>query len=292
MKKLNWTHLIGKTIFSSGVIGIIIAIFFTTFTWIVKVQINESLQNIFSSLESVLATSKEGLVLINGSLQHAYESLETIESAVDGLESSIINLIPITDNTAEVIGNDLINIIVDAQSSLNSASAGSKIVDDTLKILATIPLLGLDFQPDIPLHTSLSILSSDLNDLPDNLLVIQSNIFQTSDSLDKLATSLLSLSNDLSEFKNEIENSRIVIANYELVFNDLEQSLITIRNSTSLWLTGISVLISILMIWLLLSQITPLFLAHDILVGKSQYVNVHDILKEENNNNQMYNKGD
>ncbi|MCJ7696283.1 MAG: hypothetical protein MUO40_12790 [Anaerolineaceae bacterium] len=284
MKKINHSRVIGKIMYASGIFGIIIAITFSLFTWIAKVQINKFLQTTYTSFQSVIITSKDGLVLINESLQQVDSSLSTIQSIVDNLAISVNNLVPITNETAEIIGNDLNNIVKDAQTSLDSASSSSKIIDDTLKILAAIPLLGLDFQPDVPLHTSLTLLSSDLNNLPDNLSIIQSNLYQTGDSLGTLASSLFDLSTDLSEFEDDIEKSINVIANYELAADSLEQSLAKIQKYTNLWLTGISILITILMIWLLLAQISPLFQAYDILIGKNQYVSVHDILKDENIN--------
>jgi len=284
MKKLNRSRIIGKIMAASGIVGIIIAIIFSLFTWIAKVQINSFLQTTYASLQTVLSTSKNGLALINESLQQADNSLSTIVNVVDDLSVSVNNLVPITNETAEIIGIDLTNIVVDAQTSLDSASSGSKLVDETLKILAAIPLLGLDFQPDVPLHTSLSLLSSDINDLPDKLSVIQANLLLTGESLDTLSSSIASLSTDLGEFKTDIENSKNVITNYELATDSLELSLNKIQNNTNILLTTVSILITILLIWMLVAQITPLFLAYDILIGKNQYVNVHDILKEENIN--------
>lgn len=291
MRKLDKSRIIGKIMFTSGIVGTIISLLFLIITWIAKVRINNFLLTTYSSMQSVLTISKDGLTLINESIRQAEDSLSMVETVLNDMASSINNLVPITNATAEIIGGDLNTIIMDAQTSLDSASSGSKLVDDTLKILAAIPLLGLDFQPDVPLHTSLSLLSSDLNNLPGNLSVIQSNLQLTGESIKSLASKISDLSSDLGVFKDNIENSEVIIADYELAIDNLENNLIRIQDKTNLWLTLISILVSLLMVWLLLAQITPLYLAHEILIGKNQYVNVHDIHKKEDTTNPTLNKG-
>lgn len=277
MKNSDNSKLFGSILMLTGILGIILSLSIITATWLSRGPIQNFLSNLYESIDSTILTTKNGLTLIDGALSETEESLTTVSSSLTTLTDSLSNLSQVSLDSGQLIGNNFVDIVNNAQSSLDSSSSAAKLIDDTLNVLSSIPLLGLDFRPKVPLHTSLTNLSADFNLLPDNLKTIESSLIEISLNVDDLRLSVESMNTQIIDIKSQIEPAKDIITSYQKTTDQMSAAIDHLQTSTPKWLTILSVVISCFMVWMLLIQISPLMQAYELLHGKSHYINLNEI---------------
>lgn len=270
---------IGSFFIFTGALGILFTLSFVAITWIGRNSLIKGSQLLYATLETALVTTNEGLSLINTSLDQADQSVAFIGDAIDDLSASLSNLGPLINATATIIGEDMIFVIQDAQTSINSAASGSRLIDNTLTFLASIPLLGTDYRTEVPLHQSLEQLSTNLDNLPDNLLAIHDDLNQSVLDLEEISLNLSYLSADFLKFKSSISQSKIVITDYQSLILDLQTRLVKAQLKTPKWLTVFAIVTSSMLFWLMLLQISLILLGFDLIKDKINPDHPSDDLK-------------
>lgn len=286
MKNSDTSKFFGSILMFAGILGIILSLTVIAGTWFIKPKLENNLFNSYETINSAILNTKDGLTLITEALSQAEQSLTVIGSSLTTLDDSLVNLSGVSSDSSKLIGTNFVEIIEDAQTSLDSSANGAKLIDDTLNLLSSIQVLGLDFRPKVPLHTSLLDLSTNLNMLPDNLHTIETYLAEISLNLGELRLSVGSMNTQVSDLKSQVNQAKGIITSYQQTADDMSNEISRLEKSTSLWLTVLSVAISVFMIWLLLIQISPLLQAYELLHGKTHYVNLNDIRKSADEKNQ------
>ena len=290
MKNSDNSKFLGSILRMAGILGIILSLVVTTATWLIKEKLENNLANSYKNINSAILNTKDGLTLISETLSEAEQSLTVVSSSLTTLNDSLLNLKEVSSDSGDLIGTNFVEIVDNAQTSLDSSANGAKLIDDTLNFLSSIPLLGLDFRPKVPLHTSLLNLSTNLSLLPDNLHTIESYLAEVSINLGELRLSVESMNTQVSDLKSQVNQAKDIIISYQQTAEEMSNGISLLEKSTSKWLTIISVVISFFMLWLLLIQISPLLQANDLLHGKTHYVNLNDIREKADEQNQNVEK--
>jgi len=283
MKNSDNSKFLGSILMLTGILGIILSLSIITATWLIRDPIQNFLSNSYETIDSAILTTKDGLTLIDGALSETEQNLTTVSSSLTALTDSLSNLSQVSSDSGQLIGINFVDIINNAQSSLDSSAGAAKLIDDTLNVLSSIPLLGLDFRPKVPLHTSLSNLSADFNLLPDNLKTIESSLIEISLNVDELKLSVESMNTQIIDIRSQIDPAKDIITSYQQTIDQMSTTIDRLQTSTAKWLTILAVVISCFMVWLLLIQISPLIQAHELLHGKSHYINLNEIREKVDN---------
>lgn len=277
MKNSDNSKFLGSILTLTGILGIILSLSIIAATWLIRGPIQNFLSNTYETFDSALLTTKDGLTLIEEALSETEQSLTTVNSSLTTLDVSLSNLSQISSDSGKIIGNNFVAIVNNAQTSLDSSASGAKLIDDTLNLLSSIPLLGLDFRPAVPLHTSLNNLSADFNLLPDELEAVASSLAEININLGELRLSIESMNSQVSDIKSQVNQAKEIITTYQETTDQMSVEIDRLKISTTKWLTILSIVISCFMVWMLLIQISPLMQAYELLHGKSHYVNLSDI---------------
>jgi methyl-accepting chemotaxis protein len=234
---------LGKLLIFIATIGIIFSIFGITTTWYYRPRIRDTVFGIIDSFDQILANTSDGLTIIDSTLDASTGNLQIIISTLDNLKGTFDNISVSLGSSADLIGGDLRETIIDTQIALNSAAQSAGLIDNTLRFIASIPLLGADYRPEVPLSTSLEQVSESMNDIPEAFLEIEQYIRETEGSMDDLQTDVSELSGDIQEFEKALIDAQIVFSEYGLIFEDMREQLLIIKAQTAtfLWVTSILV---------------------------------------------------
>jgi len=277
VKNSDNSKILGSILMFAGILGVIFSLTVITATWLIKGKLENNLANSYKTISSAILNTKDGLTLIGEALSEAEQSLTVVGSSLTTLNDSLFNLSEVSSDSGTLIGTNFVEIVDNAQTSLDSSASGAKLIDDTLNLLSSIPLLGLDFRPKVPLHTSLLDLSTNLNLLPENLHTIESYLAEISLNLGELRLSVELMNTQVSDLISQVNQAKDIIAGYQQTADEIGDEISHLGKLTSSWLTVLSVAISVFMIWLLLIQISPLLQAYELLHGKTHYVKLNDI---------------
>lgn len=281
MKDKDNSKLLGTMLLCTGVLGIIISLALLSLTWVAKVRIHKTITVSLTAINDAFTTTKEGIQVIDGALSQAEQNIDTLEVSFTSLTDSLEDIKQISTDASLMFDDQLVGIVNSAQTSLDSSASSARLIDSALNALASLPFLGLDFRPEIPLHTSLGDLSSNLNSLPENLQQISGYLASFSENLTELALSSSSINTQLDTLGSQVDEARLVLNDYQDIIDDMIEWIEKTKINLNIWLTVFAIFISLFCLWLLLSQLLPLSEAKKYLVGKDHYI---DLASSHNEN--------
>lgn len=280
MKETNNHRILNIAFVIISGLGILFSLVGITSIWLAKPRIQDSILILFNSSDNILTNTNEGLQVLDSTLELSKENLDTIETTLKNLDDTLFSISTSLDSSATLIGDDLRLTVIDTQNALSSAATSAELIDNTLAILAAIPFLGSDYQPDTPLHISLGQVATSLDDVPDSLQTIEESLKDTVTGLDLLKTDLADLAENIGDFENDLSDAQIVLLEYVRIIEGLERSSDKLQRNLPLYMTLVSLLISGIMFWLGFAQFVILLRSITHLKGERQIVNLADIRRE------------
>ena len=252
------SRLLGIILIWIGIFGIIFSISGISITWYLKPIIQDSLIGVIDTLDLVFINTSDALLVLDSTLDSSIDNLDIIHTSLNNLDTTFDNISFSLESSANLIGGDLRLTIIDTQVALSSAAVSAGIVDNTLRFLAAIPLIGADYRPEVPLSTSLENVSESLTDIPDAFTDFEQYISETAESMTLLQTDLSNLAGNINNYENDLEDARTVISEYVLIIIDLREKLSGFQNDIPNIMFLISFLITGGFFLLGVAQITTL----------------------------------
>lgn len=225
-------------------------------TWYTLPKIQKSLLSLIDTIDQTLINTDDGLGVVIEALETSKNNLDVISSTLENLPGTIDNISNSLQSSGDLIGGELKDAIVGTKISLSSAATSAGLIDNTLKFIAAIPLLGADYRPEVPLSISLENVSESLNDIPESFLEIQSFIQDTDEGLVLLKSDTIKLSKSIQDFETVIIDAQMVIDEYNLIIGDLREQLTNFRSFISQFLLISGALVTIGFFLLGMSQFT------------------------------------
>jgi len=280
MKNISRIRLFGKLLIIISAAGILFSITGISITWIIGPNLKRNLSGLLESFTETLVTTNNGLSILDGAVLDSLANLELIESSLDALGGTIEDLSSSLESSGDLIGDDLRLTILDTQTALSSAAASAVLIDKTLKIIDGIPFIGADYQPDVPLHTSLEQVAGSLEDVPESLETIEQNLNDTAAGLDTLQVDLLALGKNIAGMDQDLQNAQKVIGDYQAIVSDIEQKTEELRSRLTTYMIIVGLILSGFFFWLGIAQVNVLIKGIDFWQGEQHIVNLADIRRE------------
>lgn len=261
-------------------LGLLFCLTVIGLTWVIRPQIQERFVGVFTLADSTLDNTDESLGILKSVIEDSTDNLAIIQSMLGNLEDTLDSTSDSLETSAALIGNDLRLTVIDTQIALTSASASAEVIDNTLSFLDKVPLLGVNYQPDVPLHVSLDQAAGSLEDFPGSLQTIQENLTDAADDLDTLNTDLTDLSANIGDFEQDLFNAADVLSEYELIIDQIQEKFSSFQDNFPGYLTVLSIFVSVNFFWLGLAQLHILLQSLEDYQGEQTVVNLSDIQRE------------
>lgn len=243
----------------SAVFGVVLAIAGLIATQQVRQPLVASTNSLLTSLNAVLGDVIATLTVAEDLTASAEETLLAVENALALVNIALIGAGALADDTGLLLNTELPATIASARTSLQSASATARVVDDTLSLLTSIPLLPVRrYQPAVPLSTSLTALADELEPLPNSLIEIGDGLQTTGSDLTTLAADLAVLRTELGLIRTSLADVQTVNIQTRADLTDLQTTLSDLQTDLPGLLNTLQWGLTVLFIWLLLSQLAAL----------------------------------
>jgi hypothetical protein len=259
---------LGTLLVSVSIIGLLISLFLLVEVWHQRKPVLANLQSSLTILSSTLQTTDEGLSIIELAVNNAYTSTVSLDDATLSLAQSIHDVSLLADSAATLVGEDLITTITNTQTALASAQASAEVIDNLLNTLASIPLIGIDYNPPVPLNVALGQVSDSLDPLPASLKKIQTDLITSQGDLQDLEEQVIVLNQKLTSITQNLILAQAVIDNYQTEVAQLKTWVQTGQDSLPKWIMSLSWLLTIIIVWLAATQIGTLLQGIDLLAQK------------------------
>ncbi len=280
MKKPSRFRLLGLSLIIISAVGLLFSLAGIITTWVIEPGLNQSLGKLLASFSMALTTTENGLTVLDDALQDSLTNLEFVVLSLDDLGATVEDLSTSLESSGELIGDDLRLTILNTQTALSSAATSAVLIDNTVKSIARLPIIGADYEPDVPLHTSLEQVAGSLEGVPKSLEEIEQNLDDTAAGLDAFQLDLATLGENIVGMDGDLRNAQKVVKDYQELLSNVEQKtdelhrhLSTYMIITGLTLSGIFFCLGVALVNVLLQGITYW-------QGEQHVVNLADIQRD------------
>jgi methyl-accepting chemotaxis protein len=263
-------RLAGILLIFGAIIGTITALAGMIIIWRVEPAVSESLTGTIDLLDATLSTSSDAMLMMNGSFLQMKDSLGVIRLSLEDASRTMQSTANATNSVADLIGEDLNTVVTDTQLSLLSVQNSARMIDNTLSLISSIPLIGPSlgggYRRDMPLEASIGEVSTGLESVPNSLLEVQTGLNQTARNFELMKNDLDDLIETIDEVETGLLGAEVVMNDYQEIISISQDRLQDARTATPNILRMLLWGGTTFFVWLLIAQLGLLIHGLDLLL--------------------------
>jgi hypothetical protein len=120
--------------------------------------------------------------------------------------------------------------------------------------------LGVDYDPPVPLDESIRQVDQALSELPGQLSDIQASLLDTNRNLGQTAISIEGVGESLSTVSEDLRQTSMILDEYNDLVGRATNKVREVRWDIRQRVQGVRTVLSVILLWLALSQLAPLYL--------------------------------
>ena len=238
-------------------------------------------------LDRFAADIDDSMASIGGTLDTVSETLRfaqvTSSQVITGLstaETSVMNTAEIINQTrpmllsaGTIVTVDVANGLDQVQAAIPTLAQLAGNVDKTLNFLSTVNILGfklgIDYNPAVPMDQSITMIGNSLNGIPEKLRGMSTSIIATDQALDTTVTNLNTIGSNLQYINASFSQFSGMFGTYLQNTTEIKQRLLVTQNLLHNDLQSIKIGLLIVLAWLGLTQLAPLYVGVSLLTGRA-----------------------
>lgn len=271
-------RIVGFLLVTAALISLLISAFFLVMIWRYRQPATARIVENLDLLYATTVTMEDSLLLVDDTVTSLSAASETISSSSNAMENAISDGSVMTDSFATLLGENLTATITDTQTAIVSAQASATVIDNVLTGLASIPFIGIDYNPPVPLNKALGNISDTLSSIPPTLEEIQSDLNSTGANLRQLESDLGQINRNMQNILDTLEKAQRIIDDYQQQVSQLKTRLDHSRTESPKWILAAAWGLTFVIAWLSISQLGLLLQGFDILLNANkQTINLPDL---------------
>jgi len=246
-------RIIGITMIIFATLSLVITVFGIYQIWQWREPLVENVSSTLDVVETTLQATSEGLVVVGESLDSVISSISGLESTVTTLAKSIEDTAPLVSSLGTLTGDVLPDAIISAQTSLESAQDGARIIDTVLKALTIFNRSA--YEPEVPLHEALGNVSEGLNDIPESLATMETSLNSTYDNLEVMQADISLIAEDIAAINEGLEEGKNVLKQYQELISEVQTRIDRFQSRLPSIVQTLAWVLTFILIWLGIAQI-------------------------------------
>jgi len=249
-------RLFGFLLMFAAAAGFIFSVVSLFEIWRIRPVVTQTVVDTMALLDQALNTTQDSLTIVGQVLQSTTVDVDSLQTTTRALAQTIHDTNPMLDSLTLLTSKDFPAAIVATQTSLASAQSSALLIDNFLATLSSIPFIQVpDYQPDVPLHTSLAQVSTSLNSLTPALAIINASLIDGKTNLGVVEAELNKISETTEGISSSLDGALTAIDEYKLVNAQLKMRVEATQLVASRWITTIIWILSFMLGWLLIAQL-------------------------------------
>ncbi|MER2598286.1 MAG: hypothetical protein ABTQ73_02070 [Caldilineales bacterium] len=208
-------RIIGILLVILALVSLVLTVGSTYAVWAYRSVAADSVARGLVLLDETLGTTTGAFETVDASLGAASASVVSAKSTFNTLASTVSSSSPTLDSLADFLGEGLPDTLTITQGTLESAAGSAQLIDNVLRTMSGIRLLGIEYDPQQSLSESLDGISASLDTLPESMRALGTNLGGTSQSLPALAQSLDQFGGSLDQINASLGSAQQVMAAYK-----------------------------------------------------------------------------
>ncbi len=260
-------RLTAAFLYFGSIIGLLFSIAVIALVFPIRAKLVVGLDESLAVTHKGLTTTSNILTTIDTTLTKVDGSLTVLVDSARDTSESLKTTSEMASSIASLVGDSFTSVINKTQDSLEVAGKTARIVDDTLAIIAAVPIIGARYEPENTLEDSINGISTSLNPMTTNLGEVRDDLKQTAEDLGGIRSSLDTLADSLEEILGSVEDTQKSTREYIATVNTLIDKVEFIQKNFRTWLTILSVLAILFFLWMAAAQVGMMMQAKALWVG-------------------------
>lgn len=244
----------------------------------IAVNLEQTLTLTSQSLDTV----SETLVLAKASITDVNTVMETAETTADNLAQTVNDTRPLLDQISSVTSEQVPDSLETIEEAFPTLEQAAGVIDRTLVTLNSFRIdenilgldieydLGIDYAPEVPFDQSVRELGQGLEGLPESLRTLQIYINVTNSNLQTVSQDIRNLADDLNIVNGRVSDLDPILDNYIALITTTNDNTRQLRTQLNDQIQSIKNGITLVMVWLAITQIAPLYLGWELLTNRRQ----------------------
>jgi hypothetical protein len=179
-----FVRITGIALIVAGIAGLVFALLGLVILARVEPQVEAALMEQVDLLDRSLTATADGLAVAKVTLAQASNAAGALDATLSGIGHVVDGTIPTLDAVAGLLGEKLPETLEATKGTLESVASTAKGVDDFLRAITSIRLLGMQpYDPDVPLYQGIADVASSLEGIPESLGQAQEGLASASTGL-------------------------------------------------------------------------------------------------------------
>ncbi len=247
------------------------------------------LDDIAAGLDDTLAltvksldTVQDSLLLAKETVDEANKGLDSVTVLAGDLGTTIEETRPLLDEVTAVTSEDVPDSIRTMQAAIPNMAEAAAVIDSALVTLSKFKIdekilgfelkydLGIDYDPSIPFDETVYELGSSMDGLPERLESLTSELAVADTNLAAISGDMETIAGDLEGINGRIAEIPALIDEYISLITELSDAIRQSRTRIQATFDTIKLGVTIVLVWLGLMQLAPLYLGLEMLTGKRE----------------------
>ncbi|NLG99702.1 MAG: hypothetical protein GX491_20290 [Chloroflexi bacterium] len=255
MERGRLSRLTGVICIVGALFGLLISIGGLFALWSTRERTTSSILSMVELTGQALDATRATIDVVNNSLDQAAMNLALIRGIADDVAGTLDDSEALIESTAGLIGNDMAGFVTNTQTSLASVEASARLVDDTLRVISAIPLIGPRYQPEMPLQESVAQVSDSLTPLQGSFETISRQLDVSAAHVATMRFEIETLADQVDEIDQSITQAKEVVDDYSTVLDGVQARYDKAAGNLPLALDVIYIGLTALLVWIFITQL-------------------------------------
>lgn len=238
-----------------SIVSLAISLFMAVQLWKNKPVIAEKVVNGLTTASATLETTAEGLVVVNDTLGNASTSINTLADTTLTLADNVNKTSTTIDSFTVLFTEDIPATVTNTQAAILASQQSAAVIDGVLLGLSSVPLIGIEYDPQASLSISLGAIADTLEPLPGSIQGIGDDLDATGTSLVTLETDIQNISANVLEISKNLDDAQAIVEQYQEQIDQLRTTLQVSLDQAPNWINLAVWSLTFVLIWLVAAQL-------------------------------------
>jgi methyl-accepting chemotaxis protein len=229
-----------------------------------------------ANLEETLSLLSRSLDNVESSLVQAQTTLNDINRGLDTVSNTAVNFAqliqatkPLLDQVSQTVGGNVAEGIDAVRTVVSDLAQAAKNVDDALRLVNNVGgLLGIELDLGKPLEKPVSEIGVVLDTLASDVEGLKTDFDDTAAKVDRISQDTQMIGEDIAAINESLAGFGPIIDEYIDIVKELRERVDRTQADVGRQTAGFKLAISVFMIWIGLTNITPLYLGWELVTGR------------------------
>jgi hypothetical protein len=259
----------GILLITAAIVGLLFSLVGLVVIWQVKPALTEGLQETVEVISATLATTSQALEVTQQSLESSVQTISSLESTVQTIATTVKSSEPMVVSIDKLLNEDLPATMEATYASLVTAEQSAAAIDGVLTTLSNIPIIGIPYDPEVPLGSALGGVAEKVSVLPARFQELATNLQSTTDNLERFEADLSTMAASIGQIESSVAQYKSVVSGYQQSLEQVQQQLTGLSAALPGIVNSLVWGLSIFLAWMAIAQIGLMTQGWELVMRKS-----------------------